>query len=260
MSAAETPTVPRATADRFQTLLAAPWREAFVDAGTGPWTDQWALDGDLASVTHDARGMTLAAGPVAGEDAGHAVLWTRASFSGDLKLTYTFTKIDEHVENVNILYLLASGHAAEGFDWDILRWSDRRRVPAMRWYFDHMSAYHISYAAYDVHNADRDPDADYIRARRYLPAAGNGLRGTALPPDHARTGLFRTGVPHTITVVKHGDDLFMHVANPTDQRLCHWDTRVLPPLHDGRIGLRQMASRVSRYRDIRVSVAGVPPS
>ena len=245
---------------RFNALRTAPWREVFADPGTGAWADRWSLDGDLATVTNGPRGMDFAAGPVAGDDAGHAVLWTRDGFIGDLKISYTFTKTDDTVENVNILYVLASGQGTKGFDRDVLQWSDRRRVPAMRLYFDHMNTYHISYAAFDTQNTDGDADADYIRARCYLPGAEKGLRGTELPPDHTRTGLFRTGVPHQITVIKRGDDLFMHIQNDGDERLCHWKTGRFPPLHGGRIGLRQMASRRSRYRDFRVSVAAIPGS
>jgi len=115
-------------------------------------------------------------------------------------------------------------------------------------YFNHMHTYHISYAAYPN---DQDSTEDYIRTRRYMPEA-NGLRGTDLAPDYFRTGLFKTGVPHTITVIKRGQELFMHVRNDEKQMLCHWKNESLPPILEGRIGLRHMFTRSARYRDFRI--------
>ena len=45
----------------------------------------------------------------------------------------------------------------------------------MSMYFNHMNTYHISYAAYG--NTDEPDKHDYIRARRYMPESGNGLKG-----------------------------------------------------------------------------------
>jgi len=245
--------MPDAAQDRFDTLCTSPWHEAFTDPGTGSWEDHWSLDGELATITNaPPSGMDFAAGPMANQDASHAVLWTRESFTGDLKIQYTYTRLDDAVENVNILYVLASGQGTDGFGWDVLDWRERRRVPAMRMYFNHMHTYHISYAAYGVAANDGE---DYIRARRYMPNAGKGLRDTEILPDHARTRLFQTGVAHHITVIKHTDDLFMHIRNDATERLCHWNTSAYPAIHDGRVGLRHMASRRSRYRDFSVSVA-----
>ena len=196
--------------------------------------------------------MDFHAGPVHLDDSCHAVLWTQQSFAGDLKVSYEYTKLDDTVHNVTILYLLATGRGDGPYARDISRWNHLRDVPSMNMYFDHMNTYHISYAAFGMENTD--PAEDYIRARRYCPADAQGLANTDLPPDHFRTGLFDTGVPHRITVIKRGDDLLMHIQNDQQEKHCRWKTDGAAPINEGRIGLRHMYTRGARYRDFRVSV------
>ena len=204
----------------------------------------------IARITHSDAGMDFWAGPTGGDDACHAVLWTKQSFSGDIKIEYEFTRLDQVVRFVNIIYIQATGSGAPGYPADISRWSNLRTVPAMRMYFDHMHTYHISYAAYGMTNAD--PDDDYIRARRYLPEKQNGLAETDLLPDYFETGLFATGVKHKITIIKTAQELVMDIQNSETALACRWDTAHLPSVHAGRIGLRHMYTRGSRYHDFRV--------
>lgn len=240
-----------ADAGRFEQLLTAEWREVFHDPGTGDWKKRWLLDGRKARVTNGGLGMEFHAGPVEGENASHAVLWTRDSFEGDIKVEYTYTRLDKAVRHVILLYLLATGSGQGGYGKDIASWSEQRAVPKMSLYYKHMNLYHISYAAFGPKN--RDPLEDYVRARRYMSEPGR-LRGTELSPGYSRTGLFQTGVPHKMTVIKAGDDLFMRVEARDRGKLFHWKTSSHPPLSEGRIGLRHMWTRAARYRDFRVSV------
>jgi Domain of unknown function (DUF1961) len=238
---------------RYLELVDADWDEAFFDACTENWKDNWLLDGQEARITHSDRGMDFFAGDQAGDDASHAVLWTLKSFAGDIKIEYEYTRLDEANRFVTILYIQATGSGDGPYQKDIMRWVDRRAVPSMRTYFNHMNTYHISYAAYGVENDD--PAEDYIRARRYMPETPRGLEGTDLQPDdYARTGLFATGVPYKITVIKSGDKLYMHIAGKDNTLLCHWDTESFPAIAEGRIGLRHMYTRAARYRNFRVSV------
>lgn len=241
----------------FRQIESAAWEEVFVDTCTNRWEDRWFLDGLKGRVETGPDGMVLSAGPVQGDDAGHVVLWTKEIFEGDVRIDYEYTKLDDTIHNVNILYVLASGSGEGVFDQDIAKWSRLREIPSMRLYFNHMNAYHISYAAYDQDN--EDPVDDYIRSRRYLPETGRGLQGTDLKPDYLQTGLFETGVPHRITAIKSGDDLFMYVRNEDQDLLCHWKTDAFPPVTPGRIGLRHMYTRSARYRDFRVSVRDEVP-
>ena len=208
----------------------------------------WFLDGQQATVENSPQGLELSAGPEFKNDAHHMVLWTRQSFTGDLKIDFEYTRLDAETRCVNILYVQATGSGVGPYTTDIAQWSKLRTVPAMQMYFNHMHTYHISYAAYP----NDQTTEDYIRARRYLPEA-DGLRGTDLAPDYFQTGLFQTGVPHKITVIKRGQELFMHIRNAQKQLLCHWKNESLPPIVGGRIGLRHMYTRSARYREFRVS-------
>ncbi len=235
----------------FQKASNAGWSEVFSDPCTEDWKRHWTLDGLKAALTNDEEGMAFLAGPNRGEDTSHAVLWTKASYTGDFRLDYEYTNLNDVVEAVTILYLQATGSGAPGYGKDISTWRDKREVAAMRTYYNHMNLLHISYAAFNIGNTD--PREDYIRARRYLPERDEGLADTGLKPDYARTGLFKKGVPHKITVIKKGGDLFMHIRNRETDRLCHWKTDSAPAIREGRIGLRHMWTRGARYRDFRIS-------
>ncbi len=235
----------------FQKLSRADWKEVFLDPCTGNWRDRWTLDGLKATAANSKKGMDFKAGPVRKENSSHAVMWTKNSFTGDIRLDYEYTKTDDATEAVTILYLQATGSGADGYDKDITRWSDKRAVPAMSEYFNHMDLLHISYAAFGIGNVDAQND--YIRARRYMPETGNGLAKTDLKPDYLRTGLFAKDVPYKVTVIKKDDDLFMFIRNSEQKHLCHWKTDALPPITEGRIGLRHMWTRAARYRDFRIS-------
>ena len=236
--------------EAFREACGLDWHVVFKDRGTGAWEKEWSLDGAKAKVLNTDRGMEFYAGPVPAEDASHSVLWTKRSFRGDIRVEYEYTRLDSATRYVNILYLLATGSGAEGYPKDIMQWSGKRNIPAMRIYFNNMNLLHISYAAFD--NTNTDGDNDYIRARRYLPGTGKGLQGTGLVPDYYRTGLFLPGEKYRITVIKHGNDLYMQVRHGKEEKICHWDISGFPTLMDGRIGLRQMGSRAARYRNFKV--------
>jgi len=227
------------------------WREAFFDAGTGDWKAKWFLDGQIAAVTNSRKGMQITAGPRLGDNAHHAVLWTQESFAGDLRIEFDFTRLDFESRAVNILYIQATGSGKPPYVSDITQWSELRKVPEMRQYHSHMHALHISFASYPNAN---DPADDYVRARRYMPE-GTGLRGSDLKPDYLRTGLFAPGVAHHFIVIKQGNHLYMQVKNDQKTTCFHWHNDKLPPIEQGRIGLRLMASRSSLFKDFRVSVA-----
>ncbi len=117
----------------------------------------------------------------------------------------------------------------------------------MRMYYDHMHTYHISYAAAP------GTEEEYIRARRYIPEM-NGLKGTNLKPDYFPKGLFDSGVPHKITVIKNDRHIFMRIENPEKVYYCHMTNPDLPIVTEGHIGLRHMFTRSARYRNFRISM------
>jgi len=232
----------------FKKVSGEQWEQVFYDLGTNEWTENWMLDGLKATVTNTNEGMVFQAGPTVRDDSSNAVLWTKESFEGDVKIEYEYTRLDSATRFVTIFYIQATGSGEGPYNTDISEWNHLRTVPAMRTYFNNMNIYHISYAAFP------GPESDYIRARRYLPLSGKGLKGTALEPDYKNTGLFKTGVPHKITVIKKDNDLFMYVRNQQKDLLCHWKTDTFPEIKKGRIGLRHMHTRKARYRDFRISL------
>ena len=219
-----------------------------VDPCTGDWKELWFLDGEIGTVSTDPDGMTLKAGPDWGNDAHHMVLWTRDSFKGDMKIEYEYTRLDTETRGVTILYIEATGSGKDPYTTDIYDWRELRTVPAMSMYFNHMHVYHISYAAFPN---DEDTQG-YIRARRYIPEA-RGLEGTGLEPDYFPTGLFKTGVPHKITVIKKARDLYMRIENPEQVTYYHMENTEFPSITEGRVGLRHMFTRSARYRNFRIS-------
>jgi len=226
------------------------WQTAFSDSCTGDWTEQWFLDGEVGTVTTGTDGMELTAGPEFKNDAHHMVLWTKENFAGDVKIEYDYTRLDNETNCVNILYIQATGSGEEPYVRDITKWNELRRVPAMRMYFDHMQTYHISYAAFP----NDEDTTSYIRARRYMPNA-TGLKGSDLEPDYFPEGLFNTGVPHKITVIKKERDIFMKIENAEQTLYCHMSNPDLPAITAGRIGLRHMFTRSARYKNIRISTS-----
>jgi hypothetical protein len=234
---------------KFDELNHANWQLAFADACTDDWRKSWTLDGERATIRHSAEGMDFRAGPIWKDDACHAVLWTKDSFEGDLKIDYEYTRTDDAERAVTILYIQATGSGLGPYAKDIAAWSNLRKVPAMNLYWGNMNAYHISYAAFGA--SKDDPESDYLRARRYLPGPEASLRGTELKPDYFARGLFDSGAPHRITVIKVGDELYMQVRTADRAVFCHWKNNSLP-VTEGRIGLRHMYTRAARYRDFRV--------
>lgn len=226
------------------------WAPRLHDAGTENWETQWVLDGEKATVRNSADGMVFAAGPVPGEDASHAVLWTKASFEGDIKIECDYTRLDASIRDVNLFYIQATGIGVPPYDADILRWGELRRIPAMREYFQKMNLVHLSFAA---HAKAGDAVDDYVRARKYPTNERRPFRATEVAPSYERTGLFLPGVLHRFIVVRSGEELFFHVSNESTEKLFRWKLGPECPPPTGRFGIRHMAARASRYANIRIS-------
>lgn len=225
------------------------WKQVFSDPCTGDWRKLWFLDGEVGKVKTGTSGMTLTAGPEFQNEAHHMVLWTRQSFTGDLKIEYDYTRTDNETRCVNILYIQASGSGKGPYAKDITQWNELRKVPAMETYINHMHAYHLSYAAYPNSGEQR---ISYLRARRYMPEA-EGLKGTEMVPDYETEGFFAQGVPHHITVVKKDRELIIRVENPNKVGHFHFTNAQLPAITEGRVGLRHMFTRSARYANFQIS-------
>jgi len=237
----------------FDTLNASSdWSLHLDDPCTGNWQANWFLDGQIATIENSDKGMNFSAGPVNRDDAHHAVLWTKESFEGDVKLEYYYTRTDSQIVNVNILYIQASGIGKDPYDEDISRWSDLRKIPTMSLYYNYMSTYHISYAAFKMVNDN--PDDDYIRIRKYPVTEEITFDDMEILPDFYKTGLFLPGIEYKITVIKTGDRLFFNVKGEGSEKLYSWHLEDVNPITAGRIGLRHMYTRSANYRDFKVYV------
>ena len=227
------------------------WQLSFEDSCKQDWTSQWFLDGLRADIKNSEKGMLYSAGTVNRDDACHAVLWTKKSFSGTVKIEYDYTRTDARIVWVNILYILATGVDKEQYDKDITKWNTLRIIPSMRTYFQNMNAYQISYAAFKGNN--EDPEADYIRLRQYpTPNRQGYLKGSDIPEASFETGLFKPGVQYHITAIKTSKKIYFHVSNESDSKLFSWNLRETCVLEEGRIGLRHMYTRSALYKNFKV--------
>ncbi len=225
------------------------WTLAFDDSGTEDWTTGWFLEGAKATVKNDSQGMIFSAGPVPLEHESHAVLWTKQSFSGDLKIEYDYTRLDSmtHAISVNILYIQATGLGTQESPEDILLSTHQREVPWMSSYYLNMNALHISYS---TTGPERN---DYVSARRY-PARDleDFASGTQVQPIYENIVLFEPGKTYHITAIKEGNQLTFTASRDGQIHTFEWDTSAFPPVQHGRIGLRHMWARSSQYRNIKV--------
>jgi hypothetical protein len=227
------------------------WQEKMADDGTqGDWKEKWILDSDVSSVKYTPEGMLLVSGPDH-KDNGHSmVLWTKESYTGDLKVEYDFTRLDERPQGVNIIYIQATGKEEGEFTKDIMEWAHLRTRAKMPLYWKNMKLLHISYAV-NIHGAEDE----YIRARQYpVKPGGNFNKDTELKEAYFRTGLFKVGVPYRLTTIKRDGKMYFHVKGDGQEKVFDWDLANWPPLNEGRVGLRLMPARQSRFKDIKISL------
>lgn len=227
------------------------WQLQLQDSGTKDWQPKWFLDGLQANIINTKAGMLFNTGTKAGEDTGHAVLWTKESFKGNVKIEYNFTRKDSATKWAIILYLQATGSGIAPYVEDISKWNNLRTIPAMKTYFNNMKALHISYSSFE--NDNNEPEKDYIRLRQYPVIKGQNFNTTTeIPNAFFETGLFTTGETYKITVIKTNEKLYFKVTGKNTSKLFSWNLQNHPELIEGRIGLRQMATRSALYKDILI--------
>lgn len=224
------------------------WDIVFKDKCTKDWTKHWTLDGLIATVENSKKGMHFTAGAEFKNDAHHAVLWTKESFSGDIKIEYDFVRNDKETSCVNILYIQATGNGEGEFVKDISTWAKFREVPAMKKYYENMNALHISYSAFE-NSADT---TFYTRARRYPKEKGKSFELTEISPSYDNKGYFVTGRTYHITAIKQGSQLFFKMESKCGVELFTWDLSNVEPITEGRIGLRLMYTRSSTFKNFKI--------
>ncbi len=227
------------------------WRVSFDDSCTEDWQSNWFLDGLRADLTNTNDGMVFSAGTVNRDDGCHAVLWTKESFKGAVKIEYDYTRTDARTVWVNILYIQATGNGEGPYFKDISEWNSMRIIPSMRYYFNNMNALQVSYAAFRGDN--RDPEEDYMRLRQYpLKKGENFQKYTEIPSAYFQTGLYKPGETYHITVIKTNDTLFFKVTGNNVEELFSWKSNRIKEVTEGRIGLRHMYTRSAMYKNFKI--------
>ena len=224
------------------------WDLVFKDKCTKDWTKHWTLDGLIATVENSKKGMRFTSGPEFKNDAHHAVLWTKESFSGDIKIEYDFVRNDKETSCVNILYIQATGDGEGEFVKDISAWAKFREVPAMKKYYENMNALHISYAAMD----NSSDSTFYVRARRYPKPNGKKFNVTQIAPSYDNQGYFKSGQTYHITAIKSDKQLFFKMKSKDGEKTFVWDLTNVAPINEGRIGLRHMHTRSAIYKNFKI--------
>ncbi|SEQ79356.1 protein of unknown function [Hyunsoonleella jejuensis] len=224
------------------------WNLAFQDDCTEDWTKQWTLDGLVATVENTQEGMHYKAGPEAGNDAHHAVLWTKESFSGDVKIEFDYMKTDDANKYVNILYIQATGDEEGVYEKDISEWKHLREVPKMRMYFENMNTFHISFSAF----GNKGDGLHYVRARRYPKPDDKHFNSTMVEPSYDMQGLFETGKTYHITAIKTSEKLSFKMEYEDKVEYFEWDIKKVEPITEGRIGIRNMYTRSAIYKNFKI--------
>lgn len=227
------------------------WSPVFQCDGSGDWTGKFYLDGEKATLKPTEKGIIFAAGPIAKDNASHAVLWTKDKFDGDVKVDFDFTRFDTINRYVNIIYFQARGDGDN--PEDIHSWRDQREIPFMSTYFNNMNLLHVSYAAF---GNDNDDPEDYIRVRRYPVRPDRSFAQMEVEPTYFNTELFQPGFTYHMCFIKTDECLALQVSNDNVNKVFTWNLADIEPVTNGPIGIRHMFCKCSRYKDFTVSQVG----
>ncbi len=199
----------------------------FDDPGTaGHWQDKWFKDGQ-GEVRYTTDGLVYDA------TSGETVLWARPIVGGDVRVEYDYTHLDSSPKPyVVIIFIQAQGAGSRPAD--ISTWP--RPVASYPIYHDEMDNYSITY----------DNSGGNVRARQN--AGFTGLE------QYHYVDLFERNQTYHITIEKSGRDLAMTVdpVGSGAPRRFAFTASGSPVIDHGRIGLRQMADRISRYRNFKI--------
>jgi hypothetical protein len=231
---------------QLQKILAETWNETLSDNGKDNWQDKWFLDGKHATVTNDCNGMQFSAGN-GDTNEHHAVLWTKESFTGDVRVEFEYIRLDDQTKDASMIYVQATGVGVDPYQRDISTWSNLRQEPWMRYYFRNMNLVHISFASYDKSGRD------YVRLRQYpVPKGGKFNPDTEIKPAIFDFLEFKKQVPYNITIVKRDNQYFFRVRGDGKVRTVGWKLDPKREINEGRVGIRHMRKRSAVYKNIKI--------
>lgn len=230
----------------------------FVDPMTGDWEKSWFLDGQRATLEHRDGGLAFVTNASeldknvdrAGFDAQHAVLWTRQEFEGDIRITYSYTKLPG-CSWQKLIYVQAQGIGKEPYLKDIYAWRDLRLVAKMSEYYNHMNLIGLSIR-------------DQVRCKRYPwndVTTEAELESEFLP--RAEIKPMPIGRQYDVVVEKRKESIMLRIADAETGELVvdhSWtltaekvlENRDPKFIEKGRIGIRQMGGHKILMRDFKV--------
>jgi len=229
----------------------------FEDPMTANWQEHWFLDGRNATLEHRDGGLAFltTASEVhknvdrAAFDAQHAVLWTRQEFAGDIRISYTYSRLPG-CSWQKLIYVQARGIGEGPYEEDIYAWRDRREISVMSEYFNHMDL--IALSLRDEVRCRRYPTHDlegHALENEFLPRAecGSMVEGRDY---HCLVDKRRDSIRLRITDVQSGERLADHAWDLTDETILK--DRDPRSVDQGRIGIRLMGGHRILMRDFRV--------
>jgi len=230
----------------------------FVDPMTENWQKNWFLDGKNAVLEHRDGGLAFltAASKVdkrvdrAAFDAQHAVLWTRQEFKGDIRISYTYTKLPG-CSWQKLIYVQAQGIGEKPYVEDIHTWRDLRAVARMDKYFNYMNLIGLSVRG-EV-RCKRYPWKDVTRninlESEFRPRAE--IKEMPIGREyHVVVEKRKKSVMLHITDAKTGEDSVEHTWDLTDEKVLK--NRDPKFVEKGRIGIRQMGGHKIIMRGFKV--------
>ncbi len=229
----------------------------FEDSMTEHWKKNWFLDGKNATLEHRDSGLAFITNASkvdkrvdrAAFDARHAVLWTRQEFEGDIRISYTCTKLPGCGWQ-KLIYVQAQGIGEEPYGEDIYAWRDHREVAVMSQYFKYMDLIALSLR-------------NKVRCKRYpwMDMEGNRLEGEfkpraenkGMPKGHELHVLVekrKKSILLRIKDVETGEYVIDHTWNLADEKVIK--NREPKFVEKGRIGIRLMGGHKILMRDFKV--------
>lgn len=229
----------------------------FEDTMAKDWEKNWFLDGKRATLEHRDGGLAFITYASkfdkhvdrAAFDAQHAVLWTRREFAGDIRISYTFTKLPG-CSFQQLIYVQAQGIGKSPYEKDIYAWRKMRDVARMDKYFNCMNL--IALSLRDEIRCKRYPWGymDGVKFKsEFLPRAKNkgmaeGREFQVLIEKRQKTILLR------IKDAETGEYVVDHSWDLTDEKVL--ENREPKFVEKGRIGIRLMGGYKILLRNFRV--------
>jgi hypothetical protein len=230
----------------------------FEDPMTKDWQNNWFLDGQRAVLEHRDGGLAFitSASKVdkrvdrAAFDAQHAVLWTKQEFVGDIRISYTFTKLPG-CSWQKLIYVQARGIGTEPYVEDIYAWRDLREVAKMDKYFNYMNL--IALSLRDEIRCKRYPWSDVERDLKleseFLPRGEN--KGMEIGRElNVVVEKRRESISLRIRDIETGEHVVNHTWDLTDETVL--ENRESKFVETGRIGLRHMGGHKVVYKNFKV--------